>query len=183
MRLQIDKLIYGGDGLTRLPADDRGPGKSAFVPFVLEGEQAEITLTEQKPGFARGRLDRLVQASSHRVQPACPYFQRCGGCHYQHSSYAHQLEIKASILRETLKRIEGPVDFMLVDIWIPMARPALKLVAPHLKPGAIVICDNTDRYRAEYADYFAFLNDPAQGFRTTTLPFDGGLEFSVRCRD
>src|SRR5205823_7266868 len=95
---------YGGDGLAKLPADERGAGKSVFVPFVLEGEQAEITLTEQKPGFARGRLDRLVQASGHRIQGACPYFTRCGGCHYQHSDYAHQLEIKASVLRETLKR-------------------------------------------------------------------------------
>jgi hypothetical protein len=69
---------------------------------------------------------------------------------------------------------------MLVDIWITMARPALELVAPHLKPGAIVICDNTERYRAEYADYFAFLSNPANGFLTMTLPFDGGLEFSVR---
>jgi predicted O-methyltransferase YrrM len=64
-----------------------------------------------------------------------------------------------------------------------MARLALELMAPRLKRGAIVICDNTEQYRAEYADYFAFLNDPAQGFRTTTLPFDGGLEFSVRCQD
>jgi 23S rRNA (uracil1939-C5)-methyltransferase len=104
VQLKIEKLIYGGDGLAKLPADERGAGKSVFVPFVLEGEQAEITLTEQKPGFARGRLDRLVQASSHRIQGACPYFTRCGGCHYQHSGYAHQLEIKASVLRETLKR-------------------------------------------------------------------------------
>jgi 23S rRNA (uracil1939-C5)-methyltransferase len=104
VQLKIEKLVYGGDGLARLPADERGPGKSVFVPFVLEDEEAEITLTEQKPGFARGRLDRLVQASSHRIQPVCPYFQRCGGCHYQHSNYAHQLEIKAAALRETLKR-------------------------------------------------------------------------------
>ncbi|MEA2878762.1 MAG: hypothetical protein QOF14_3958 [Hyphomicrobiales bacterium] len=93
------------------------------------------------------------------------------------------VELREGDLRETLKQIDGPVDFMLVDIWIAMARPALQLVAPHLKPGAIVICDNTDRYRAEYADYFAFLNDPANGFRTMTLPFDGGLEFSVRCAE
>ena len=70
---------------------------------------------------------------------------------------------------------------MLVDIWIPMARPALELVAPHLCRGAIVLCDNTEQYRAEYADYFAFLNDPANRFRTMTLPFSGGLELSVRC--
>ncbi len=70
---------------------------------------------------------------------------------------------------------------MLVDIWIPMARPALELVAPHLRPGAIVVCDNTEQYREAYADYFAFINDPANGFRTMTLPFEGGLELSVRC--
>ena len=70
---------------------------------------------------------------------------------------------------------------MLVDIWIAMARPALELIAPHLRPGAIVVCDNTEQHRNEYADYFAFLEDPANGFRTMTLPFLGGLELSVRC--
>jgi 23S rRNA (uracil1939-C5)-methyltransferase len=104
VQLKIEKLVYGGDGLAKLPADERGAGKSVFVPFVLEGEQAEITLTEQKPGFARGRVEQLLQSSAHRIQPPCPYFQRCGGCHYQHSDYVHQLEIKASVLRETLKR-------------------------------------------------------------------------------
>jgi predicted O-methyltransferase YrrM len=69
------------------------------------------------------------------------------------------------------------VDFMLVDIWIGMARPALELIMPHLGPGAIVVCDNTARYRNEYADYFACLEH--SGFRTMTLPFDGGLEMSV----
>ena len=61
---------------------------------------------------------------------------------------------------------------MLVDIWIGMARPALELVTPHLGSGAIVICDNTEKYRNEYADYFACLEE--SGFRTMTLPFDGG---------
>jgi len=42
------------------------------------------------------------------------------------------------------------------------------------------VIDNTERFRHEYADYFAFLHDPAHGFRTMTLPFDGGLELSVR---
>ena len=68
---------------------------------------------------------------------------------------------------------------MLVDIWVAMARPALELVTPHLRSGAIVISDNTERHRGEYADYFAFLEE--NGFRTMTLPFDGGLELSVRC--
>jgi predicted O-methyltransferase YrrM len=73
------------------------------------------------------------------------------------------------------------VDFVLIDIWIAMARPALELIALHLRHGAVVICDNTEQHRLEYSAYFDFLTHPANGFRTMTLPFSGGLEFSVRC--
>jgi predicted O-methyltransferase YrrM len=101
--------------------------------------------------------------------------------HFEQAGLSRFIELREGDLRETLLQIDGPVDFMLVDIWIAMARPALELVTPHLRPGAIVVCDNTERYRGEYADYFAFLENPANGFRTMTLPFDGGFELSVRC--
>lgn len=104
MLLTIEKLIYGGEGLGHLPADDRGRGKAVFVPFVLAGEKIEAELTEQKPGFARAGASAILEPSPHRIQPACPYFARCGGCHYQHATYDQQLEIKQEILRETLRR-------------------------------------------------------------------------------
>ena len=100
--------------------------------------------------------------------------------HFQEAGLTRFIDLREGDLRETLNEIDEPVDFMLVDIWIPMARPALELVAPHLRPGAIVVCDNTEKDRAAYADYFAFINDPAQRFQTMTLPFSGGLEMSVR---
>jgi predicted O-methyltransferase YrrM len=101
--------------------------------------------------------------------------------HFAAAGLSHLIELREGDLCETLRRLDAPVDFMLIDIWIPMARPALELVAPHLRPGAIVVCDNTGEHRAAYADYFAFLADPANGFRTMTLPFGGGLELSVHC--
>jgi 23S rRNA (uracil1939-C5)-methyltransferase len=105
LQLTIEKLVYGGDGLARLPADEHGSGKAVFVPFVIEGEKIEASLVEQKRGFARGREETVLQVSPHRVEPGCPYFQRCGGCHYQHIDYDHQLEVKAAILRENLRRM------------------------------------------------------------------------------
>jgi len=105
LELKIEKLVYGGDGLARLPADESGRGKAVFVPFVLEGEKVEVSLIEEKPGFARARVNQMVEASPRRIEPRCPYFQRCGGCHYQHTDYEHQLEIKAAILKENLRRI------------------------------------------------------------------------------
>ena len=99
--------------------------------------------------------------------------------HFEQAGLSRFIDLREGDLRETLKQISGPVDFMLVDIWITLARPALELVTPYLKSGAIVVCDNTEQYRSDYADYFEFLR--TSGFRTMTLPFDGGLELSVRC--
>jgi 23S rRNA (uracil1939-C5)-methyltransferase len=118
--LTIEKLIYGGEGLARLPIDPNknkdeahARGKAVFVPFVLAGEKIQASITEQKPGFARAIVDAVIEPSAQRIPPACPYFARCGGCHYQHASYEHQLEIKKEILRETLRRtakLELPFD-------------------------------------------------------------------------
>ena len=45
-----------------------GPGKAVFVPFVLPGESVEAALREEKPGFARARLEGILTASrsTHR---------------------------------------------------------------------------------------------------------------------
>ena len=91
------------------------------------------------------------------------------------------IDLREGDLRETLKDVGGPVDFMLMDIWVEMARPALELVAPRLRPGAIVVADNTAQVRGPYGAYFDFIADPANGLRTLTLPFAGGLEMTVKC--
>ena len=121
MNLTIDKLIYGGNGLARLGADDNGPGKVVFLPFVLEGERVEAEVTEQKPGFARARANKILEPSPHRIASACPYFGQCGGCHYQHTSYEHQLRIKSAILRETLCRV-GKIE-LAQGIHVHAAQP------------------------------------------------------------
>jgi predicted O-methyltransferase YrrM len=99
---------------------------------------------------------------------------------FAEAGLAEFVDLREGDLRETLADVGGPVDFMLVDIWTPMARPALELVAPRLRTGAVVICDNTKQFREAYRDYFEFVEDPANRFLTTTLPFEGGLEFTVR---
>ena len=99
-QVKFEKLVYGGEGLGRL-AD----GRAVFVPFVLPGETAEIEITGQKERFARGRMVNLLEASLDRIDPPCPYFSNCGGCHYQHLSYAQQLQLKKELVRDQLERI------------------------------------------------------------------------------
>ena len=105
MELTIEKLIYGGDGLGRLPSpESERTGKAVFVPFTIPGERVEARIVEEKPGFARARVERVVQQSPERTEPGCPYFGECGGCQYQHLAYEAQLQAKEAILRETLQR-------------------------------------------------------------------------------
>jgi predicted O-methyltransferase YrrM len=93
---------------------------------------------------------------------------------------AELIDLREGDLRETLKTIEGPIDFVLMDIWTEMARPALELVHPHLRPGAVIVADNTTQFRHAYRFFFEFVKDPKNGLRTMTLPFDGGLEMVVK---
>jgi len=109
MEVKIEKLVYGGDGLAH------HEGQTVFVPLVLPGELVTISPAERKKKFVRGRLERVVEAAPERVAAPCPYFGRCGGCHYQHIPYDAQLRYKTEILRETLSRIgrvrwDGPID-------------------------------------------------------------------------
>ena len=134
MELTVEKLIYGGDGLARLPADEHGRGKAVFLPFALEGERVEAALVEEKPGFARARVERVLQPSPQRVEPACPYYAQCGGCHYQHAAYQHQLAVKAGILRETLRRtakveLPGEITIHPSPPWNYRNRTRLRLQA------------------------------------------------------
>ena len=98
MKLRIEKAIYGGAGLAR------DEGKAIFVPFVLPGEVVEARIIEDRGSYANAEPDKVLEASAERVAAPCPYFGECGGCHYQHASYAEQVKLKAGILRESLER-------------------------------------------------------------------------------
>jgi predicted O-methyltransferase YrrM len=88
------------------------------------------------------------------------------------------IDLREGDLRDTLADIEGPVDFVLMDIWTEMVCPAMALITPHLRPGAVIVCDNTAQFEDAYHDYFEFIRGGP--FVTRTLPFAGGLEFTVR---
>jgi 23S rRNA (uracil1939-C5)-methyltransferase len=102
--LTIEKLVYGGEGLSRVD------GEVVFTPFVLPGEIVQAAPAISKKHARRADLIRVIQPSQERVEPPCPIFGECGGCHYQHVDYPAQLRLKRSILAETLRR-GAKIDF------------------------------------------------------------------------
>ncbi len=108
LSLTIDRLSYGPAGVGRLSGKDGG--KVVFVPHTAPGDQVDVVLTEEKKRYAHGQLVTVRQAAPARRMPPCRYIPRCGGCPWQHVTYAEQLRAKEALVREHLRRIGGVAD-------------------------------------------------------------------------
>ena len=108
--------VYGGEALARLP-----DGRAVFIPYALPDEELRIRLTEEKERYARGEIVEIIKPSPLRIQPLCPHFGECGGCHYQHVSYEEQLKIKKAIFIDQLVRMGKLTDPPVKEI-IPSPR-------------------------------------------------------------
>ncbi len=95
----IENYGYDGEGVARVD------GKVVFIPYALKGELVRAEITKSHSSFSNAKLKEVVEPSEKRENPPCPYFGRCGGCSYQHTSYENELEIKRNLLTGQLKKI------------------------------------------------------------------------------
>ncbi len=167
----------------KLVALDRG--KAEFCYQLCRALRAR-RVVEAGTSFGVSTLYLAAAVRDNRVENGVvigtehePEKAKAARANFEAAGLSEFIELREGDLRETLRDVGTPVDFMLVDIW-DVALPALELVSPHLREGAIVVCDNTAEDANEYVDYFAFVNDPRNRFRTMTIPFAGGFELTVR---
>jgi 23S rRNA (uracil1939-C5)-methyltransferase len=110
------KLVYGGEALAH------AQGRTVLVARGLPGERMEVETVRDAKGVIHARPLRIIEPSPERVEPPCPYFGRCGGCHYQHLAPPSQVSWKTEILRETLRRIgtiswDAPIEVHAGEPW------------------------------------------------------------------
>lgn len=102
IELTITSIANGGEGIGRLP-----DGRAVFVPFCLSGESVQIRVSEEKRGYVRGELLKVITPSMQRIQPRCRHFGVCGGCQFQQLGYTDQLQTKTAILKDVFVRVGG----------------------------------------------------------------------------
>jgi hypothetical protein len=67
-----------------------------------------------------------------------------------------------------------------MPVWIEVVWPAIEIIVPHLRPCALVVCDNTRQFEDGYRDYFAFVRDPARGSPHGSAAVRGGRLSAAR---
>jgi predicted O-methyltransferase YrrM len=98
--------------------------------------------------------------------------------HLRRAGLDDLVDLRLGDARETLADLPDPVDLLLLDGWSPLYLPVLRLVEPRLRPGALVVADDTDMLPDALRDYLAHVRGP--GYRSQHLPLGDGLELSCR---
>lgn len=100
----VEKVVFGGPGLCRTSHG------VVFVDFAAPQDRIEIEISEVKKDYSRGKILRILQSSSERIEPRCSYFGRCGGCDWQHLSSEAQLKHKQTLIEELFQKNFGFTD-------------------------------------------------------------------------
>ena len=133
--LDIVGLGHSGEGVGRFQ------DFTVFVPYALRVNVFRLVITEVKKNYARGRLEKVVESVSHRTNPRCSIFDRCGGCQLQHLDYAGQLAAKRQTVVDAVARI-GKLTDVVVHPVLGAANPWFyrnKMQFPVGRAGAKVV--------------------------------------------
>jgi 23S rRNA (uracil1939-C5)-methyltransferase len=104
IEVTIERILPGGAGLAH--AGER----TLLVALAAPGDRVRVRVERVQGRMAFASIMEIISPSPQRIEPACPYFGRCGGCDFQQLSYDAQLSSKVEIIRDCLRRI-ARIDF------------------------------------------------------------------------
>jgi 23S rRNA (uracil1939-C5)-methyltransferase len=114
--IDITGMGYEGEGVGKVE------NFTVFVQGALLGETVKVKIVKVAKNYAHGKLIEVIKSSSHRAEPVCSIYKRCGGCQMQHMSYEGQLEFKTQRVREVIERI-GKLEDVIIHPTLGMDEP------------------------------------------------------------
>ena len=132
LEFEVSTLTNLGVGLGRVALG--GDKWVVMVPFTLPGERVRVRVYRNHKNYSEADLLEVLTPSPHRIDPQCPLFGRCGGCQYQHLTYAEQLKWKRQQVEELLKYMAG-VEFPAAPVIAsPREFGYRSKITPHFNP-------------------------------------------------
>ena len=95
---EIIDMTTEGSGVCRVD------NMAVFVPHTAVGDQIRVRIVKVLKSYGFGIVEELLEPSADRISPACPLSQ-CGGCLFQHITYAAELRVKEKAVQDAFVRI------------------------------------------------------------------------------
>jgi 23S rRNA (uracil1939-C5)-methyltransferase len=103
------KRFFENVAIIDIAEEGKGVGKAddfvLFVDKAVPGDVADVEVYRSKKNFGEGKIVELKQPSEYRTDPFCQHFGTCGGCKWQHMTYAAQLKFKQKSVADALTRL------------------------------------------------------------------------------
>jgi 23S rRNA (uracil1939-C5)-methyltransferase len=103
----LEKINVHGTGAKGKAIGRAEDGKVVFMDYAAPGDVVDVQVTGSKRNYYEGHIVAWHSLGEGRTEPVCAHFGVCGGCKWQHLSYAQQLELKAKEVTENIRRIGG----------------------------------------------------------------------------
>lgn len=96
----VERYVAGGEGLAR--NDD---GRIVFIKGGVPGDRVTASVTAARRDWLRAEVVSVEEPSPSRIEASCASRrQGCGGCDWAEVNDERQLEFKAGIVAEALRR-------------------------------------------------------------------------------
>ena len=101
MEVKIEKLDNFGNGISHID------NKIVFVKRALPGEIVDIEIYKEKKDLAFAKIVNIIEPSKDRKKPICPYYDRCGGCDFLHTTDEIEKEFKINKAKYLFNRCDN----------------------------------------------------------------------------
>ncbi len=80
-------------------------GRVIFIKEGVPGDLVDLRVIKKRKNYFEAEIIRLHRRAPQRITPVCAHFGICGGCKWQHMTYAMQLDQKQQEVIDNLERI------------------------------------------------------------------------------
>ncbi|WP_420708875.1 23S rRNA (uracil(1939)-C(5))-methyltransferase RlmD [Bacillus sp. REN16] len=106
MIVEIKSLDEKGSGRGNVWRENEHGNKKKLkltIPQTLIGEQVRVTVDQPDRKRRRVPAGEILTSNEQRIAPACPHFEKCGGCVWQHWDYNGQLQYKTDYVKRQVE--------------------------------------------------------------------------------
>ena len=107
--IHIDSIDHSGNGLAL------STKPITIIENALPQEDCEIQITSTNKKVRFAKTIKVLKASEIRQEAFCKYYDKCGGCSFQHTSANKGLALKTNALQSFLNKHVGIPN----EVWIP----------------------------------------------------------------
>ena len=88
-------------------------GQVVFIPKTALGDEGTAEIISQRKGVIFAQIHSLNKKSELRVQPLCPHYEKCPSCHFLHTDYETEINVKKESLERLFrKQVIAPIKII-----------------------------------------------------------------------